>query len=642
MSRKLVLVTTLMFVLIGMLGVALKVQKVEANETIYIRANGSVDPSTANITTANNVTYTFTGNINDTIWVQRDNIVVDGAGYTIKGTGSGTGIYLSGRSNITIKSVQIRNFSYGIYIDESLNNNITGNNIMDNVYHGIYLYSYSDDNYISNNNLTENDGNGIDIRSSSNNSIYGNNIAGNEAGIYVRFSTHNRVYGNNLTDNGGVQVGGGIWLDRTDFSTISGNNITASTWHGVDLERASNNTISGNRIIAGKNRAIILDPYSNFNNITGNDIIDNYQGIEITGSSHHNTISGNNITKNGEGIYIQYSNYNTISGNNITDNGSGIVLWSYSTNNNISGNTITNSGNAITLTSSNNSISGNTITNNHFGITIQSCSNNTLRDNTMTNNTYNFGIWANSLQHFLNDVDDSNTVDGKPIYYWINRHNSTIPSDAGCVILVNCTNISIQNVNISRNRNGVIFAHTTNTTIAESNITTTYDSCIWLWNSSNCHVNENYVSQFIGIQLHYSSNNTIYGNTITGCGNYGGVGLYESSNNTFYGNNFTDNYFHVKIDIGTTNINNWDNGYPDGGNYWDDFEDRYPHVEDIYSGQYQNETGSDGFWDSSYTINTDNIDHYPIVPEFPSFIILPLFMIATLLAVIVCRRKHPM
>jgi len=260
----------------------------------------------------------------------------------------------------------------------------------------------------------------------------------------------------------------------------------------------------------------------------------------------------------------------------------------------------------------------------------------------MTNNTYNFGIWANSLQHFLNDVDDSNTVDGKPIYYWINRHNSTIPSDAGCVILVNCTNISIQNVNISRNRNGVIFAHTTNTTIAESNITTTYDSCIWLWNSSNCHVNENYVSQFIGIQLHYSSNNTIYGNTITGCGNYGGVGLYESSNNTFYGNNFTDNYFHVKIDIGTTNINNWDNGYPDGGNYWDDFEDRYPHVEDIYSGQYQNETGSDGFWDSSYTINTDNIDHYPIVPEFPSFIILPLFMIATLLAVIVCRRKHPM
>ena len=31
-----------------------------------------------------------------------------------------------------------------------------------------------------------------------------------------------------------------------------------------------------------------------------------------------------------------------------------------------------------------------------------------------------------------------------------------------------------------------------------------------------------------------------------------------------------------------------------------------------------------------------------IIPEFPSFLILPLFMMATLLAVIVYRRKHTM
>ncbi len=44
-----------------------------------------------------------------------------------------------------------------------------------------------------------------------------------------------------------------------------------------------------------------------------------------------------------------------------------------------------------------------------------------------------------------------------------------------------------------------------------------------------------------------------------------------------------------------------------------------------------------------------NIDGYSLslygpilVPEFPSFLILPLFMIATLLAVIVYRRKHSM
>jgi len=30
---------------------------------------------------------------------------------------------------------------------------------------------------------------------------------------------------------------------------------------------------------------------------------------------------------------------------------------------------------------------------------------------------------------------------------------------------------------------------------------------------------------------------------------------------------------------------------------------------------------------------------YQVIPEFSSFIIMPLFMIATLLAVMVCRRK---
>jgi len=31
-----------------------------------------------------------------------------------------------------------------------------------------------------------------------------------------------------------------------------------------------------------------------------------------------------------------------------------------------------------------------------------------------------------------------------------------------------------------------------------------------------------------------------------------------------------------------------------------------------------------------------------VVPEFPSFLLLPLFMTATLLAIIVYRRKHSM
>ena len=635
--RRFAIAISSMIVIIALSCIVFKVQRVEGSESIYIKADGTVDPPSANITSLDNVTYFFTGNINDTIVVERNNTVIDGVGHIVIGTGSGSGVYLSGIGNVTIKNMQVRSFSYGIYISESSNINVTGNTITDNGVHGIYFYSCSGNNYIFENNITVNGENGIELRYSLNSSIYGNNIVDNEAGIYIISSTHNQVYGNNVTDNGGMQVGGGIWLDRADFNTISGNNITASTWHSVQLERASNNSIIGNEIVAGTNRALYVDYYSNYNNITGNNIIDNYKGVEVGGSSHYNIISGNNITLNGEGIYARYSDYNSIFGNNITDNGSGIALSGPSNNNSIYGNTITNSGNGITLGSSNNSIYGNIIADGNAGISIQHSSNNMLRDNTMTNNRYNFLIMGYSLPNFLNDVDDSNTVDDKPIYYWIDKHDSAIPSDAGCVILVNCTNISIQNVNVSHNWQGVAFAYTTNATIAESNITNT-QYCIWLLNSSNCHINENYVSQFIGIQLDYSVNNTIYGNTIISCGNWGGVGIVESYDNTFYGNNFTDNYFHVYSD--TDSLNNWDKGYDDGGNYWDDFKDRYPHVEDNYSGPGQNETGSDGYWDEPYTVKGDNIDHYPVVSEFQSLFIIPLFMVTTLLAVITYRKKH--
>ena len=76
---------------------------------VYIRADGSIAPSTANITSLDNVTYSFTGNIYDSIVVERNNIVVDGVGYTVQGAGYiGIGINLTGRSNVTIKNTQIK------------------------------------------------------------------------------------------------------------------------------------------------------------------------------------------------------------------------------------------------------------------------------------------------------------------------------------------------------------------------------------------------------------------------------------------------------------------------------------------------------------------------------------------------------
>jgi hypothetical protein len=82
--------------------------------------------------------------------------------------------------------------------------------------------------------------------------------------------------------------------------------------------------------------------------------------------------------------------------------------------------------------------------------------------------------------------------------------------------------------------------------------------------------------------------------------------------------------------------NTWDDGYPSGGNYWSD-----------YLTQYANATEIDhtGIGNTSYVIDANNIDRYPLmqqyaIPEFPTFMLLPFFMIGTILMMIAYKRKH--
>ena len=135
---------------IGMLTLAFNIQLVKASGTIYIRSDGSVDPPTANITSADNITYTFTGNIYEGIVVERDNIVVDGAGYTAQGTMGEFGIDLRYRHNVTLKNAKIINFEVGIQLFSSSNNTIS-NNTISNIIGGIYLALSGNNTFFHNN-----------------------------------------------------------------------------------------------------------------------------------------------------------------------------------------------------------------------------------------------------------------------------------------------------------------------------------------------------------------------------------------------------------------------------------------------------------------------------------------------------------
>jgi parallel beta-helix repeat protein len=116
------------------------------------------------------------------------------------------------------------------------------------------------------------------------------------------------------------------------------------------------------------------------------------------------------------------------------------------------------------------------------------------------------------------------------------------------------------------------------------------------------------VSDDKGISLmHSSDNNTFCDNTIAD--NRYGIWIRSSSGNRIYHNNFFNNTKQVYSNSST---NTWDDGYPSGGNHWSNYTGA-----DLYSGPYQNVTGSDGIGDTPYVINADNQDHYPRIKDTP-------------------------
>ena len=350
-------------------------------------------------------------------------------------------------------------------------------------------------------------------------------------------------------------------IDPPDAPIITHDNVTYTLTDNI--------TSSGDGIVVERDN-IIIDGAGYTLQGTGA-----YTGIDLAGRTNV-TIKNITITAFACGIGLYYSSNNTVSGNTITANNRiGIVLDF----------------------SSNNSIVGNNIVNNMFGMRLSYSSNNSIVGNTFIKD----GLVALSSSH--HNAVENNTVNGKPLVYLEGMVDHRV-EDAGQVILVNCTGIWVKDLNLSSTDIGVQLWETSNSVISGNNVTNNRIGIGLELSSNNSIVGNNIVNNLDGIWLGSgSSNNSIFRNNIAN--NMFGIRLFYSSNNGIFHNNFIDNTEQV-YSSASTNV--WDNGYPSGGNYWSDYSGT-----DLFSGPYQNETGSDGIGDTPYVIDENNIDHYPLM-----------------------------
>jgi parallel beta-helix repeat protein len=213
--------------LMGMLTLVFNIKPAKAQSgTIYINPDGSLSPATANITTSDKVTYTFTGSNYLPIVVERSNIIINGRDYTLRGSGGGNGFSLTSVNNVTIENVVITNSLYGIYLSYSSGNFLSDNNLTKNAV-GIVLYSYTYNNTLFGNDVTANSGDGINLVSSSGNVLSSNKVTANGGygGIYLYSACDNNTLSSNeLSEN----VNGIILYSSSDNNVLSSNNVTAN------------------------------------------------------------------------------------------------------------------------------------------------------------------------------------------------------------------------------------------------------------------------------------------------------------------------------------------------------------------------------------------------------------------------------
>lgn len=323
----------------------------------------------------------------------------------------------------------------------------------------------------------------------------------------------------------------GVWVSNSSYTSVVGNIVTGSVYAGIVGYASSNISIQWNTVERSGSTGVLLDFGCVNSTISDNRLTNNLKGLELNDASTANRIERNVFSSNGVSIVMN------------------------------------NSGSALVS------------------------SRNIFRDNNMSGNQRNLVVWGSLLWSFMQDIDSSNLIDGRKIYYLIGLRDLAItPSSCpnlGYLALIDSLDVSVRDIIIPRNGDGMLLAASFTCEITNLTISGNSGPLMWggltFWGS-----NANTVSN-----SHFSNNSY-------------GVAFLTSDHNRIYRNTFIANQRHVVSDFaspfsnqssGYYSSNTWNNDVE--GNHWSD-----------YRGVDADE---DGIGDTPYVIDASNADNRPLI-----------------------------
>lgn len=523
--------------------------------------------------------FVFSGTYYEHVVVNKSISLIgqDRSNTVIDGNGTGTGIFVSA-DHVTVQGFGVQNCEVGIKV-ESNDNIISSNLVSSNGYyetellpdqeiyqdyvapiHRWYLHNMLDGNYTAFFNITDHTP-AISVQALGQEGV-------NQLGIGL-FHDKNNDNKPQLQEYVGYMEGKdqnvhvflvnpplGQYIIKVLGWEVPGEpghfdlNITTYTGYGIMFLSSTNNTITENLVTQNPVGLYLYDSHNSI--IQSNKAVDNVGGIGLSDSIEC-VISNNNASQNefGSGLY-QF--------------GTGMTFWSVH-DFHISENNASSSTFGIWLTnSSDNEVIGNDFTSNlGWSFLIYYSHDNTIQYNNISFTGDGVRMMFSSQNNFTENHFESNSHAG--IFLWQNNTNNSIT----------------KNKFYSNGQHGVeLKLWCNNNTIADNDIRYNERNGILILESTGNIVTRNYVFS-----------------------NDRGVISYDSSDNKIYHNNIIDSWEEQAADFNSVNI--WDDGFPSGGNYWSDYEERYPDATEV---------DDSGIWDTPYVIEEENQDNYPLMNPY--------------------------